>query len=62
MPRKLPKILLPFFGLLFIGNAWAQTISFPAENMPSRIERIAETAKENRPPQPRKAGRRIPGG
>ena len=46
MSRKFPKILLSLFGLFFIGNVRAQTTSFPAENMLSRIERIDETARE----------------
>ncbi len=47
MPRNFPKILSVIFGLFFAGNVLAQAISFPNETMLSRIERIAEVAKEN---------------
>ncbi|MDO5664388.1 MAG: TonB-dependent receptor [Bacteroidia bacterium] len=47
MPRNFRKIIPVLFGLLFVGSVLAQTVSFPNETMLSRIERIAEIAKEN---------------
>lgn len=46
MPRNFRKIISVLFGLFFVGDALTQTVSFPAETMLSRIERITESAKE----------------